>query len=279
MLIIDVILLGIILVGGNDIPVLNPKGLVAQKERDLIIIFMLLMSIIAISVFILTFLIVWKYRAGNSQAKYDPDSHHNSRLEILWWLLPAMVIFTLAVITWKSTHTLDPYLPLESDKKPITIQVVALRWKWLFIYPQQNIATVNFIQFPIATPINFELTADGPMNSFWIPQLGGQIYAMAGMQTKRHLMTNEIGEFSGNAAEINGKGFAGMKFVAKASSQADFDSWVQNIMKSTHPPLSKSEYENLARPSENNPVVFYASTEKNLYDSIIIKYMTPTENK
>ena len=122
-------------------------------------------------------------------------------------------VFILAVITWKSTHALDPSLPLQSDKKPITIRVVALRWKWLFIYPEQNIATVNFIQFPIATPINFELTADGPMNSFWIPELGGQIYAMTGMQTKRHLMANAIGEFSGAAAEINGKGFSGMKFI------------------------------------------------------------------
>ena len=279
MLIIDVILLGIILVGGNDIPVLNPMGFVAQKERDLIITFILLMSFIVIPVFILTFLIVWKYKAGNSHTKYDPDSHHDSKLEILWWALPAMIVFTLAIITWKSTHELDPYKPLDSDKKPVIIQVVALRWKWLFIYPEQNIAAVNFILFPIATPINFELTADGPMKSFTIPHLGGQIYAMTGIKTKRHLMANEIGEFSGTAAEINGKGFAGMKFVAKASSQADFDGWVQNIKKSTHPPLSKSEYENLARPSENNPVVFYSSTEESLYDSIIMKYMTSTENK
>lgn len=259
--------------GHNNLTVLNPKGLIALQERNLIIFALLLSLTVVIPVFIFTFAIAWKFREGRGE-KYEPDWDHNRLLEIAWWAIPAIVIFVLAVVTWRGTHALDPRKPIEASAKPITIQVVALQWKWLFIYPEQNIATVNFIEFPVRTPVNFELTADAPMNSFWIPQLGGQIYAMAGMGTQLHLMADAPGEFAGSTAEISGRGFAGMKFTAKASSVADFDAWVR-VVKGFGNTLDVAEYNKLAKPSENNTVAFYASTEENLFNEIIMKFMVP----
>jgi len=271
----DVVILGYILIGNNNISVLNPHGLIALKERNLIIIATLFSLAAVIPVFIMTFLFAWKYRENNSKAKYDPDWDHDTKLELTWWAAPFVIILILAVITWKSTHELDPYKSINAGTKPITIQVVALQWKWLFIYPEQNIATVNFIQFPDRTPINFELTADAPMNSFWIPQLGGQMYAMAGMGSHLHLIADAPGEFAGSAAEISGRGFSGMKFVARASSQADFNAWVQSVKESQNK-LGLPKYNKLAAPSENNPVALYSSVEEGLYNKIIMKFMAPS---
>lgn len=258
----------------GNIAVLNPKGIIAVKERGLIITAVLLMLVAVVPAYVLLFLFAVKYRAGKVAPDYSPDLDSN-RVALLLWVVPVVVIFAVGVVNWKSTHALDPYRPIVSSAKPITIQVVALRWKWLFVYPDFNIATVNFIEFPQNTPINFELTADdAPMNSFWIPQLGGQMYAMAGMSTKLHLMADKPGEFNGSAAEINGSGLAGMRFVAKAVSQTDFDSWVTSVKKSSTS-LTSSEYEQLIKPSENNPRILYSSADKNLYNNIVVKYMMP----
>ena len=176
----------------------------------------------------------------------------------------------------ESTHNLDPYKPITSNVAPITIQVVALDWKWLFIYPEQNIATVNFIQIPVGTPINFRITGDAPMNSFWIPQLAGQVYAMAGMDTRLSLMASEEGEYAGLSANYSGFGFSGMKFVAKASTQESFDAWVETVRQSPTT-LSMDEYTVLAQKSRNNIASYYSSVEENLYGKIIMKYMAPRE--
>lgn len=254
--------------------VLNPQGLIALKERNLIITEVLLMLIVIIPVFVATFLIAVKYRAGNSKSKYTPNWTGNKFLQITWWAIPSLGIFILAMIMWRATHELDPYKPIVNGVKPITIQVVALRWKWLFIYPEQNIATINFIQFPANTPINFELTADAPMNSFWIPQLGGQMYAMPGMGTQLHLIANNPGDFAGSGAEISGQGFSGMKFVARASSDSDFANWVQTV-KSSPNSLDLSQFNQLAQPTENNSVAFYGTTQSNLYNEVIMKFTMP----
>lgn len=275
LVIFNVVLFFYVLLHGNNIALLNSKGLIAMKERQVMFIAFLLMLFTVIPVFFLTFFTAWKYRESNTKAKYVPDLQQNPKLEFLWWAFPAAIVLIFAVITWKATHVLDPYKPLAVATKPITIQVIALRWKWLFIYPEQHIATVNFIQFPEHTPINFELTADAPMNSFWIPQLSGQIYAMPGMSTQLHIITDVPGDFAGSAAEISGRGFAGMKFIARASSQADFDAWVQSVQASSKI-LDLSAYNKLAQPSENDPVTFYALSEDNLYNKIIMKFMAPS---
>ena len=196
-----------LLLHGHTIDVLVPKGTIAKKELDLLVTATLLMLIVVIPVFVLTFTIAWKYRASNTKAKYTPDWDHNRAIETVWWAIPFVLILILSVITWQSSHELDPFKPLASSKQPITIQVVALQWKWLFIYPEQHIATVNYVQFPVDTPVNFVITSDAPMNSFWIPQLGGQIYAMAGMSTQLHLMATDPGSYNGSSVTPQRTGF------------------------------------------------------------------------
>lgn len=261
-------------VSTHNIPVLDPKGAIASKERELLSTASLLMLIVVIPVFIITLVFAWKYRASNGKAKHMPDWEHNYIAECCWWGVPIVIIVILAIITWKSSHELSPFKPLENGKKPIAIQVVALDWKWLFIYPDQGIATVNFVQFPEQTPVDFEITSDAPMNSFWIPQLGGQIYAMPAMRTKLHLIANEIGSYRGSSANISGKGFAGMVFTAKASSEGDFNRWVQSVRRSSKR-LTLEEYHRLMQPSEYNPVTSYVLDQRDLFDRIIMKYSAP----
>lgn len=274
LLAVAVLLLLAFLLRGSNIAVLNPKGEIAEKQRDLINIATWLMMIVMIPVFILTVVFAWKYREKNTKAKYSPDWHQSLLAESIWWGIPGIIILILGIITWKSCRELDPFKPLQVSTKPIAIQVVALQWKWLFIYPEYKIATVNFIQFPEKTPLNFEITSDAPMNSFWIPQLGGQIYAMPGMRTKIHLIANETGSFKGLSANLSGRGFAGMKFTANASSQADFDRWMQSVKQSPNL-LTLEEYNRLVEPSENSPQKFYLLQDETLYDQIIMKYMMP----
>ena len=266
--------IGLWLLRDSYIAVLDPKGAVGIHQRDLIILTFSLMLIVVIPVFALTIFIAWRYRAGNEKATYTPNWDHHRIAETIWWGLPMAIILVLGFVAWKSSHELDPYKPLNSATRPITIQVVALQWKWLFIYPEQGIASVNFLQFPEDTPLNFEVTADAPMNSFWIPSLGGQIYAMSGMKTKLHLIANETGDFNGSSANISGEGFAGMKFVARASSQSDFNNWVI-AAKRSNKPLDQREYDDLVKPTEDNPRATYSSLDTGLYDRVIMKYMTP----
>lgn len=258
----------------THIAVLDPAGEIGQKERRLIIIAALLCLAVVIPVFILTAYIAWTYRESNQKAKYSPSWDHSLRLELAWWAVPLAVITVLAVITWKSSHELDPFRVLSSSLKPLRVQVVALEWKWLFIYPEQNIASVNFLQLPKNRPVNFEITSDAPMNSFWIPKLGGQIYAMSGMSTQLHLMASQNGDYPGSSANISGRGFAGMHFIAKVGSQADFNSWVSNV-KRMPDSLSLAQYNLLSQPSENNPVALYGSSAPQIFDAVMMKYMTP----
>ena len=258
----------------HTIDVLSPTGIVAQKEKHLMIITTLLGLVVVIPVFILTGYIAWTYREGSKAAKYTPSWDHNFKLEFVWWALPLAIITILAIITWRSSHELDPFRQLSSNKQPINVQVIALQWKWLFIYPQQNIASVNLVQFPINTPVNFQITSDAPMNSFWIPRLGGQIYAMSGMSTQLHLMADQTGSFDGSSANISGRGFAGMRFSAKSTSQAEFDKWVSRVKQSANK-LGFDQYATLSQPSENNQSAYYSQPATNLYDSVMLKYMVP----
>ena len=271
---ICVILLVIFFTHGKNIALFNPAGMIAASERGIILIFFLLAVCIAVPLFLLTFFIIWKYREDNPNATYSPNIKHGKLFELTWWAFPTVVVLFLASITWVSTHALDPQKALHSPIKPLVIQVVALQWKWLFLYPQQHIATVNFIQFPVNTPIEFQLTADAPMNSFWIPNLSGQIYAMTGMETHLHIIATTIGEYPGSDAEISGEGFAGMKFIAKVSSTNDFEKWVHGVQQSQNI-LTDSVYTRLAQPSSDNKAISYSSVEKDLYNTIIMQYTVP----
>ena len=262
------------LMHGHTVALFDPQGIVARKQRNLIILTALLSILVVVPVFTLTAIICWKYRADNPKADYRPDWNHSSRLEFIWWSIPCAIILTLSIVTWRSAHDLDPSKPLVSKTAPLTVQVVALDWKWLFIYPKQHIATVNYLEIPAATPINFQITSDAPMNSFWIPQLGGQIYAMAGMSTQLHLMADHPGTYRGSSANISGDGFAGMHFPAVAVSAPDFSTWVTGVQHGSGR-LGASEYTALSHPSKNNPATYYASTSANLYATIVMKYMMP----
>jgi cytochrome o ubiquinol oxidase subunit II len=268
--------LAIYYVHSHNVPILNPKGTIAAQEKHLMVITLLLSTLVVVPVFAMAIFIVWKYRVGNTKTKkrYEPDWANNRFLETLWWGIPCAIIVVLAIITWNSAHALDPFKPIDTSKKPITIQVVALNWKWLFIYPSENVATVNYIKIPINTPVSFHITSDAPMNSFWVPQLAGQIYAMSGMDTQLHLEASQVGTYNGSSANISGDGFAGMKFQVQAVSAGDYSKWVNSIKQSSDKFLSTSNYEQLARPSENNPHSDYSGVSSDLYDTVINKYMT-----
>lgn len=266
-----------LMLSGCHFEVLDPKGVIAADEKHLMITAILLMCIVVVPAIILTFVLSIRYRASNTKATYAPDWSHNSWLEAIWWFVPMAIIAVLATITWITSHKLDPYRPLASNTKPITIEAVALQWRWLFIYPEQGIATINAIQFPVNTPITFLITADAPMNSFQIPQLAGQIYAMAGMETQLHLIANQAGVYDGRSVSFSGNGFSGMTFTATATTQADFDAWV-NQVKQGQTALTMTNYADIAKPSEDATPQYFSSVVGDVFHDIIMKYMPPSQS-
>lgn len=266
-----------LLLAGCDGSLMDPKGPIGADEKSLILTATGLMLIVVIPVIIMTLGFAWKYRASNKQAKYEPNWAHSTKIELVVWLIPCLIILILGAITWTSTHRLDPYKPLESQVKPITIEAVALNWKWLFIYPDLHIATVNQIAFPVGTPVNFKITSESIMNSFFIPQLGSQVYAMAGMETKLHLLADEAGSYAGISANYSGSGFSDMKFTALAKSNEDFEAWVKQVKASSNT-LDMKGYQVLEQPSERHPVEYYSAVEPQLYHSILHKYMGNDSN-
>ena len=253
-------------------PVLQPKGQIGQQELDILLFAAALSLIVVIPVFVLTIFIVWKYQASNTKATYSPNWDHGKKLELVWWVVPIILIAILSVVTWKTSHSLDPFKPLDSNKEPLTIQVVALQWRWLFIYPEQNIASINLAQFPVDRPVRFQITSDAPMNAFWIPQLGGQIYAMSGMSTEINLEAHTAGDYKGLSSNISGAGFANMRFIARAGSGTEFANWVEQAGTAKNR-LSVATYEELAQPSQDTANVLFSSVDDNLYDTIVMKYM------
>lgn len=251
---------------------LFPSGWVGREQRDLYLITQLIMLLVVIPVYILTFIFSWRYRAYNNKATYDPDLTDNLGAEIVWWGIPFVLTMVICVMTWFKTYQLDPYKPLESDKKPITVQVIALDWKWLFLYPEEKIATINYLHIPLNVPVRFEITADAPMNSFWIPKLGGQIYAMPGCKTEINLIANSPGEFRGSSANISGAGFAGMTFVTHATLEEDYHKWLEETKKSTRS-LTLEEYQKIAKPSEYNRPEFFQLKEADLFNQVLNKFM------
>lgn len=252
--------------------VLSPKGIVAYQERKLMLDTLVLMLIVVLPVIIMSFAFAYRYKASKRLGGYRPEWSHNTLLEIFWWGIPTVIVLILGIIVWKKTHDLDPYRPLDVKAEKELVQVVALRWKWLFIYPKEGIATINDLYMPINKEIEFHITADAPMSAFDIPQLGGQIYAMAGMRTKLHLYSSHEGTYDGLNTQLNGDGFSEMHFPAHVVSQKTFDSWVRRV-KTKKKHLSTKTYAKLYDPEIAAPPVYYSTVTKGLFGKVMKQYM------
>lgn len=257
-----------------DLGMLNPKGLITYQERKLFFDTLALMLIVVIPVIIMSFAFVYHYQVSHRIRDYKPNWSHSYFLEAIWWAIPCIIIVVLAILTWKKTHELDPYTRIAGfDKPPMLIQAIALPWKWLFIYPEQNIATVNYVQIPVGQQVEYWITADNvPMSAFFIPQLGSQIFAMAGMRTRLHLVADHAGIYDGMNTQYNGKGFSDMHFTVKAVMPEEMDAWVKQI-KQASPNLTATTYETLLKPSVGDKPQYFSGVESQLFENTITTYM------
>lgn len=264
------------LTGCNTV-VLNAPGDVAAQQGNLIIVATVLMLLIIVPVIALTLLFAWRYRAGNTKATYKPDWDHSTQLELVIWAAPLLIIIALGAVTWITTHTLDPYRPLAriapgkpvpAEARPLVVEVVSLDWKWLFIYPEQGVATVNELVAPVERPIEFHLTSSNVMNAFYIPALAGMIYTMPGMETRLHAVIGKPGRYEGFSSNYSGAGFSHMRFGFNATDEAGFDNWVAEAKRGGNA-LQRDEYLRLAKPSEREPVRRYASVDAGLFEAIL----------
>lgn len=253
---------------GCQYDVLLPKGWVGAEQRDLLIISTLLMLIVIIPVLVMAVYFPWKYRASREDnSDYDPEFHHSTKIELAVWGVPILIVLALGWFTYVYTHRLDPYRPLDHGGEPLVVEAVSLDWKWLFIYPEYGVASVNELAMPVGRQVQFKLTSSTVMNTFVVPALGGMVYSMAGMQTQLHLIADHEGTFPGRSAHYSGPGFSQMTFDAKALSDTDFAAWVEKAKQS--PVLDSATYLALEKPSMNVPPGFYGTVEQGLFDRIV----------
>ncbi len=279
------LLLPLLLLTGCDWVVMRPSGDVAIQQRDLIVISTVLMLLIVVPVMLLTAIFAWRYRQSNRDATYDPEWHHSTQLELVIWSAPLLIIIALGAVTWIATHTLDPYRkldridaarPVDSAVKPLRVQVVALDWKWLFVYPDYGVASVNEMAAPVDVPIEFQITASSVMNAFYVPALAGMIYAMPAMETRLHAVINKPGDYEGFSANYSGAGFSHMRFRFAGVSGADFDRWIETV-KASGDTLGREQYLVLEKPSEREPVRHYGQVADGLYDAVLNLCVEPNK--
>ena len=261
-------LVGVAALAGCSEGVLNPQGPIASAERQILFNSLGIMLAIVIPTIIATLAVAYWFRSSNWRARYMPDFEYSGRLEVLVWSIPAMTVILVGGVAWVGSHDLDPRKPITSTAKPVTVQVVSLDWKWLFIYPDQGIASVNQLTIPVGTPVSFELTSSGVMNSFFVPQLGGQIYTMAGMMTGLHLQADHPGKYRGLSAQYSGDGFADMRFTVDAVPDERFAQWV-DATRNAGPVLDAQAYADLAKPSKAVAPFTYRAVASSLFDDIV----------
>jgi cytochrome o ubiquinol oxidase subunit 2 len=271
------------LLAGCSRDVLDPAGDIALQQRNLIYISTGLMLLIIVPVLVLIVVFAWRYRSRNRKATYDPNFDHSTSLELVIWSIPLLIIIALGAVTWSSTHLLDPFRPLnriaagksvDPAAKILRVQVVAMDWKWLFIYPDESVATVNDLVVPVDRQVRFDITSTNMMNTFYAPTLAGMIYAMPGMQSTMHAVLNRPGDYEGYSANYSGAGFSDMRFRLRGVDAAGFDRWVAGV-KAADKPLRTAAYLALETPSEKVPRAYFSSVERDLYDRILNRCVAP----
>jgi cytochrome o ubiquinol oxidase subunit 2 len=265
---VTLLLIAAVTLGGCSQGVLDPHGPIASAERQILFNSLGIMLAIVIPTIIATLGVAWWFRASNRRATYLPDFEYSGRLELLVWSIPAMTVLLVGGVAWVGAHDLDPRKPISSTAKPLTVQVVSLDWKWLFIYREQGIASVNQLTLPVGTPISFELTSSGVMNSFFVPQLGSQIYTMSGMMTRLQLQADHPGTYPGLSANFSGEGFADMRFNVDAVPAGQFAQWV-TAARNSGPALDAASYAELAKPSRAVAPFTYRSVASGLFNAIL----------
>lgn len=270
-------MLGLTACSGAVDGMLNPKGIIALEERKLFFDTLALMLIVVLPVVVMSITFVYHYRVSHKIRDYKPHWSHSYFLESLWWGIPCVIIVILAVLTWKKTYELDPYKKITGhEEAPLLVQVIALPWKWLFIYPEQHIASVNYLEIPVDKQVEYWITADNTaMSAFFIPQLGSQIYAMAGMRTRLFLVANQPGDYLGMNTMFSGDGFSNMQFMAHAVSSEEMDKWVAQTKKSSDH-LTDAAYKELLVPSENDQPKFYSDVPENFFQNVVNLYIHST---
>lgn len=280
----SLLLLAAAMLSGCNLLVLNPAGDIAAQQGRLIVVSTVLMLLVIVPVIVLTLVFAWRYRASNKAATYKPDWDHSTQLELVIWAVPLLIIIALGAITWINTHTLDPFRqldrlapgkPVPSNVQPLEVEVVALDWKWLFLYPEQGIASVNELAAPVDRPIRFKITGTSVMNAFYVPALAGMIYAMPGMQSELNAVINHAGVYDGFSANYSGHGFSHMRFKFHALDDAGFERWVRRVRGSGQA-LDRLAYLDLEKPSERVPVRHYASVALGLYEDILNRCVDPS---
>jgi cytochrome o ubiquinol oxidase subunit II len=270
-----IVLIGAATLCGCTEGVLDPKGPIASAEQQILLDSLGIMLAIVIPTILATFAVAYWFRSSNTRARYLPDFNYSGRLEVLVWAIPLMTVLLVGGVAWVGSHDLDPRKPIGTTVKPISVQVVSLDWKWLFIYPEQGIASVNRLIIPVGTPVSFELTSSGVMNSFFIPQLGSQIYTMSGMVTRVHLQADHPGTYRGLSANYSGEGFADMRFNVDAVPAENFIQWVK-ATQSAGPVLDAQSYADLAKPSKAVAPFAYRTVTPNLFDEAVSAGMLPS---
>jgi cytochrome o ubiquinol oxidase subunit 2 len=266
--ILAVALISAAALGGCTEGVLDPQGTIASSERQILFNSLGIMLAIVIPTILATVGVAFWFRASNTRARYRPDFIYSGRLELLVWSIPAMTVLLVGGVAWVGAHDLDPRKAISSSVKPVTIQVVSLDWKWLFIYPEEGIASVNHLTVPVGTPISFELTSSGVMNSFFVPQLGSQIYTMSGMATHLQLQADHPGTYPGLSANFSGQGFADMRFTVDAVPAEQYAQWVTTT-RNNGPALDAASYADLVKPSQAVQPFTYRSVAPGLFNSIV----------
>jgi cytochrome o ubiquinol oxidase subunit 2 len=260
--------LGLAALAGCRDGVLDPQGPIAFAELQILADSTAIMLAIVVPTILATLGVAFWFRASNRRARYLPDFEHSSRLELLVWAIPILTVLLVGSVAWVASHDLDPQKSIESTARPVRVQVISLDWKWLFIYPDEGIATVNQLTIPVGRAVSFELTGDGVMNSFFVPQLGSQMYTMAGMVTTLNLRADRAGTYQGLSAEFSGDGFADMRFTVDAVSDGEYAKWIADAH-TAGPLLDTATYTELAKPSKAVTPITYGTVASNFFDNVV----------